>query len=1019
MHLQEYERSGRARYEELAGIVAKLLKRAITNEPGYRLQQIQNRAKSTDSLSRRLEEIGQIETDSIEAHRKDLAGCRVVFYTNDDVNKFTSSGLLHELFDIDWNLSKFHQPGPDPTSVAQLFQSYNYIVTLKDDRTALLEYREFAGLYCEIQIQTSLNHAWAEMAHDTIYKRPELQGFGTLALKAIEKRLEDAMRMHLLPAGYLFQRIATDVQRLSEGKALFHAGVLDTILQAENNNDRHEALTRLKDNVLPYYDDLSGLFPEVREKLKHAWLIAEKTDIVYYQTPYGGIKGIEPYQVTGAIAEIIGQYRYFDPGETYTFIRDLYIQTSNEKSSDQLLALAESLASHSFHVWQRYGPSIQISLAEALSKEEDIASIAPLMIRISEKILQPEITGVTARSNSATFHKGVIVHSEALAMARRTVVEIISAYAESVAGNDDALRDAITALFDSCRLPRKGSDSPVLAAMIFSDMAHAAHRMNRFAPRASLNARQEIEARLRQWWDWNRRLPEPLRAAPSTVAAHECLIRNIIIVRDTLNADEEFTAFKTIVSYNSVFPHHWEENQSDHDRDMAVRDQRQGELADSITSDNWSIWKSRLSIAANVKPESFSTFPPYDQFLWAIAVRQPKLAFELLSDRNILPDWTIIPLAHALINCGLEDDTESLLGLWLSEGRFLWQIAVVATSEAKVNAILISKVTAKAVSDADEDACTQLIESAFRGDADNPNLWLDEVFFPCLSVLKKSGNHDWVDRSWCQPGSETFFANLTANQSRIVLEAMVSIDHFGFEAEQILTSIATVHHQMVLDWLGKRISIAPREASHNEFDVIPFFFENLHEALQPHPRDLIASMREWFDRDDGQWELHVSDFLSRIYPNFEEPLPSMLLNFVESADAKDLAFVVSSLQGFGGRAELLPVLWAILASDVATDDIEGAVLEVLNETGVMRGEFGVAQTYQTKADLLRPWLDDANKRVAAFAAREIPSFERVAASVSGLVQEEIAMRKLHYGEVLDADEAGQMDGAAVDARDLR
>ena len=85
----------------------------------------------------------------------------------------------------------------------------------------------------------------------------------------------------------------------------------------------------------------------------------------------------------------------------------------------------------------------------------------------------------------------------------------------------------------------------------------------------------------------------------------------------------------------------------------------------------------------------------------------------------------------------------------------------------------------------------------------------------------------------------------------------------------------------------------------------------------------------------------------------------------------------------------------------------------------MRGEFGAAQTYQTKADLLRPWLDDANKRVAAFAAREIPSFEHLAASLSRRVQEEIAMRKLQYGEVLDADEAGQMDGAAVDARDLR
>ena len=159
MNVQEYERSGRALYEELAEIVAGLLKRAITAEPGYRLQQIQSRAKSIASLSRRLEETGQIETKSIEAHRKDLAGCRVVFYTNNDINLFASSGLLSELFDIDWNRSKFHLPGPYPTSVAKLFQSYNYVVRLKEDRTALLEYREFVGLYCEVQIQTSLNHA--------------------------------------------------------------------------------------------------------------------------------------------------------------------------------------------------------------------------------------------------------------------------------------------------------------------------------------------------------------------------------------------------------------------------------------------------------------------------------------------------------------------------------------------------------------------------------------------------------------------------------------------------------------------------------------------------------------------------------------------------------------------------------------------------------------------------------------------------------------------------------------------
>ena len=166
------------RYEKLATITAELLERAITDEGRYRLQQIQPRAKTVESLSRRLEHIGQLGTDEIEAHRKDLAGCRIVFYTNNDVGRFVTSGLLQELFDIDWDRSKFHQPGPDQRSAAQLFQSYNYVLKLKPDRTTLLEYREFEGLYCEVQVQTSLNHAWAEMAHDTIYKRPESKGFG-------------------------------------------------------------------------------------------------------------------------------------------------------------------------------------------------------------------------------------------------------------------------------------------------------------------------------------------------------------------------------------------------------------------------------------------------------------------------------------------------------------------------------------------------------------------------------------------------------------------------------------------------------------------------------------------------------------------------------------------------------------------------------------------------------------------------------------------------------------------------
>src|SRR5690606_21011878 len=107
---------------------------------------------------------------------KDLAGCRVVFLTNSQVDAFNNTGALHENFEV---LSvNVHHPVPGTETEMKLFDSTNYLVRLKPDRLALTEYRELEGLNAEIQVQTLLNHAWAEMGHDTIYKEPKLTHLG-------------------------------------------------------------------------------------------------------------------------------------------------------------------------------------------------------------------------------------------------------------------------------------------------------------------------------------------------------------------------------------------------------------------------------------------------------------------------------------------------------------------------------------------------------------------------------------------------------------------------------------------------------------------------------------------------------------------------------------------------------------------------------------------------------------------------------------------------------------------------
>lgn len=76
MNLDDYERLGRSAYAELARAIASILEAAISAEPEQQLQQVKARAKEPVSLKRKLGNGGILETETLAAEIKDLAGCR-------------------------------------------------------------------------------------------------------------------------------------------------------------------------------------------------------------------------------------------------------------------------------------------------------------------------------------------------------------------------------------------------------------------------------------------------------------------------------------------------------------------------------------------------------------------------------------------------------------------------------------------------------------------------------------------------------------------------------------------------------------------------------------------------------------------------------------------------------------------------------------------------------------------------------------------------------------------------------
>jgi ppGpp synthetase/RelA/SpoT-type nucleotidyltranferase len=113
MDFDSYAQSRFADYAAFADTVAGILRAAITAYPqALRLQQVQQRAKSPGSLRKKLENRGILATRSLEGDIKDLAGCRLIFYTNSDVSRFLQSGIIHDNFEVDWDRTKIHHPVP-------------------------------------------------------------------------------------------------------------------------------------------------------------------------------------------------------------------------------------------------------------------------------------------------------------------------------------------------------------------------------------------------------------------------------------------------------------------------------------------------------------------------------------------------------------------------------------------------------------------------------------------------------------------------------------------------------------------------------------------------------------------------------------------------------------------------------------------------------------------------------------------------------------------------------------------
>ena len=150
-------------YNKMAEMVPVKLNEFFT-EAGIIVASVEQRVKTEESLTGKLKLKGGKYHDIFDI--TDLVGIRVITFYIDDVDKVAS--VLERLFNIDWENSIDKRKAHEIDSFGYL--SLHYICSIPEYFYSDPEHPEFNKIRFEVQMRTVLQHAWANMNHDTGYK---------------------------------------------------------------------------------------------------------------------------------------------------------------------------------------------------------------------------------------------------------------------------------------------------------------------------------------------------------------------------------------------------------------------------------------------------------------------------------------------------------------------------------------------------------------------------------------------------------------------------------------------------------------------------------------------------------------------------------------------------------------------------------------------------------------------------------------------------------------------------------
>lgn len=690
--------------------------------------------------------------------------------------------------------------------------------------------------------------------------------------------------------------------------------------------------------------------------------------------------------ITCSLLKVLGMLRYTE--ENVKRLLETYLEASLHTNAQIASTATELLADCSklnLHVYENIGLAYHLRLLQLIEslEKKSLRGYFNAVVDMIEPLFATEMEKTTGDYQSVTLHFGGILGTDEFQEMRSRALSVAKQL-YSICDNTIEQIKVIALLNSACRSYFRQKPANGVLDMLEENQIEVLSFYSQIAQSAPLEVLQKIEHD--GYWVFYH--------------AHSDRVREVgRILETTIASNSEYTIYKTLVGFEGVF-HPWDDRDESNSRFSEIqekRTERAVQWANEVTEEAWPIWRKRILEYLQRSSNDLATFPIFHRFVQTLSEKLPRLMLGLIQEERANVEPAIIPIIKGLWASKEQASLKAVVRDWLHSGEGLYPIVKSFLSLEEIDDELLTLALDKALEIKDEATLSVIVAVVIVHYEKLDRDQIDTFFKVPLSALTEKESIMWMHGVWHRRDRLALIAKLDEEGINLILENFAHARTIDYEMEVVLASIAADSPEKVLDFFRTRI-VQKFEQNQTDIDAIPYRLTELAKVLGKHSRLTIRTVYEWSSSNTQHQRYYVGELIKALFPKIEGDTEAALLEILNQNPKQGGSFLISVLHHYDGELCIYDLVKVVLATSPSAEELKEECYMIIAATGVVQGEFGFAEAYERRVGLLASWLDDERDAVRSFAREAIERLKKSAEWHRKKAEEDIALRKLQYGE---------------------